>query len=319
LLGAACFTFTAHAQQVELSASQALFEEARQLMLENHLGEACPKFKESLRLDPALGTLLNLALCHEKQGKSATAYLEYTDAVAQAAREGDSERQALAEQRLAALEPHVIRLSIRLAFRAPTGLWIKLDGTGLDAVALGVPLPVDPGAHTVEYGAPGQASKEIGISVSESELRPELSLETLETSAPAAPALPKRASAQTPAPIPGDRGGGMSERTLAVGLLFGGSAAALAFGAYSGFQAGAEWSKRNDHCPDGCDPSAKAFGSNAQRFATISNLSFATSLAAAGAGIYLLVTAPSQAPAPKVGITALALPGSALVSVTGEL
>src|SRR5690242_9319584 len=39
---------------------------------------ACVDFSESLKLGPKLGTLLNLALCHETTGRIVTAWSEFT-------------------------------------------------------------------------------------------------------------------------------------------------------------------------------------------------------------------------------------------------
>src|SRR5262245_52463521 len=46
-------------QDAEVSAAaEALFEVGRDLMKDKKYSEACPKLKESLRLDPAVGTML---------------------------------------------------------------------------------------------------------------------------------------------------------------------------------------------------------------------------------------------------------------------
>ena len=46
-------------------------------MDELRYAEACPLLEESYQLDPAGGTLLNLALCHEATNRTKTAYDEY--------------------------------------------------------------------------------------------------------------------------------------------------------------------------------------------------------------------------------------------------
>jgi len=53
-------------------AAEMLFEEGRRLLESRDVAAACAKFAESQRLEPAGGTLMNLAACHERAGKTAT-------------------------------------------------------------------------------------------------------------------------------------------------------------------------------------------------------------------------------------------------------
>ncbi|MDF2698209.1 MAG: hypothetical protein K0S65_6592, partial [Labilithrix sp.] len=94
--------------------AQSLFDEARQLMDRGKYAEACPKLAESQRLDPGGGTLLNLAICHEKEGRFGTAYLEMKAASSQAGKDGRKDREKIANERLTALGPRVPRLAVHV-------------------------------------------------------------------------------------------------------------------------------------------------------------------------------------------------------------
>src|ERR1041384_3389916 len=82
----------------------ALFREGKALMDKSDFTPACAKLEESERLDPGGGTLLNLALCHEKQGRAATAWGEFIEALGIARRDHRQARAELAEEHIAKLE-----------------------------------------------------------------------------------------------------------------------------------------------------------------------------------------------------------------------
>jgi len=134
------------AQQI----AQSLFDDGRDLMDAGRVAEACTKFAESHRVDPRGGTLLNLAVCHEREGKTATAWTEFRDALSLAIRDGRADRRELAEARIQALAPTLIRLTVgvppALSARRPD---ITLDGSGLPPAAWNTAIPVDPGPHQV--------------------------------------------------------------------------------------------------------------------------------------------------------------------------
>src|SRR5262245_14840909 len=91
-------------------AAESLFSSGRELMQAGKYQEACEKFESSRRLEPALGTTLNLANCYEKLGRTASAWAEFKSAAAEAQRLGDPTRKATALERAAALEPKLSRL-----------------------------------------------------------------------------------------------------------------------------------------------------------------------------------------------------------------
>ncbi len=76
----------------EKAIARTLFEQGRSLVRAGKWDEACPKLAESQRLDPGIGTLYNLADCHEHVGKLAAAWVEFSEVQDQAKRSNQAER-----------------------------------------------------------------------------------------------------------------------------------------------------------------------------------------------------------------------------------
>ena len=151
----------------DAAAAEALFQEGRARLEAGDIAAACPKLAESLRLDPATGTLLALAACHEKEGKLASAWAEFTDAAGRAAQEGNEERQQLALGRAEQLKSRLSTLTVRVApdVAATPGLTIVRSNRTLGPGEWNVPLPVDGGSYTVESSAPGRLPARLAIDV----------------------------------------------------------------------------------------------------------------------------------------------------------
>jgi hypothetical protein len=137
--------------------AEATFAEGRALMKQGRYAEACPKLELSAKLEPAVGTELNLAECYAKLGRSASAWLRYRQAAASAQQQGQHDRAALARERAAALEPRLCRLVARVPGDAAPEVVVRRDGQILERSLWGIGVPVDPGTHTLEVSLPGAA------------------------------------------------------------------------------------------------------------------------------------------------------------------
>jgi len=151
---------TAHAQgdapsAQEVAAAEALFQDARALVKAGMLDEACEKFQESQRLDPRLGTLLNLATCHQDQGKTASAWAEFKQAVTLAKQKNKHQRGAFAKRSVAELG-EVLSYVVLQAEQVPEGLTIKVGEQEFGAALLDSEFPLDPGEYEIVASAPGR-------------------------------------------------------------------------------------------------------------------------------------------------------------------
>ncbi len=131
------------------AAADGLFRAAKRAMDAGDYAKACPLFEESQKLDPAGGTLLNWALCLEKEGKLASAVSTFELARERAGIDRRPDRADEARAHVAALRPRVPLLTVTFGSTKPEDGHLSLDGKELPASAVGVALPLDPGPHTL--------------------------------------------------------------------------------------------------------------------------------------------------------------------------
>jgi hypothetical protein len=148
------------------AAAEALFAEAQALMGQGDYEQACPKFEESYRLDPATGALYAVALCHERQGKLASAWVEFMDVASRANAERYPEREQLAREHAQALRARLSFLTVRVDGAARlSGLVVTRNGVELGPAAWGSAIPLDPGRHEVVASAPGHVPWTVTLAV----------------------------------------------------------------------------------------------------------------------------------------------------------
>jgi hypothetical protein len=302
--------------QGDTALAETLFREAKNLMAERRFGEACPKLEASLRLDPAGGTLMNLALCHEGEGKTATAWSEFADALTLARREGRPEREHAAREHMAALEPTLVRLAVRLAPGADSPrLEVKRDGTVLPRPAWGTAVPVDPGAHTIIASAPGRKPWMQTVDASAKGQTITVTVPVLAAEPATSTDAADRATAGEDAP--GDAGRA-TRRTL--GLVVGGvGIVGLGIGTVFGLQAFAnhrdgvaKCGGNNAECPPGADGhEAVELNEAARKDAIAANVAFGAGIVCLGVGAVLVLTSlGSSKPPAKSGAKVTTMGGS---------
>ena len=258
----------------ERTVAETLFRDAKKLLARGKVPEACEKLASSYKIDPAGGTLLNLAMCHEIEGKTATAWTEFHDALSLAKKANRRDRQRAANDHIAALEKRLSRLTIAPPAIAPAGLAIALDGTPIESAALGAAIPVDPGDHVASATAPGKKKWSLSL--------------TLREGKPESIAVPPLADLEPPKPV---------EKPVAWKLpagiaALGAGAVLLGVGAGFGVHAVSLGGKVRTACPDGaCTPEGWEALADGRGAARVSNGTLIAGGVAAAAGAVLVVLA----------------------------
>ena len=137
--------------------AKALFERGRNLVKTGDNAGACPLFEQSLKLAPALGTKLNLAICWDATGRLAEAEGLFEQLVKETENAHQPQRTELAQKALDELSARVPRVKID-ASNLPAASTVDIDGKPIDA---GEPVAIDPGHHVIH--APHARSVELHV------------------------------------------------------------------------------------------------------------------------------------------------------------
>jgi hypothetical protein len=273
-----------------------LFQSGRQLMNAGDFEKACPLLRDSQKADPQPGTQLNLALCYEKLGKTASAWSTYADLT----QSGGPLQQQVAKAALERLGPKLSRLKIDLCVDPNfdnSKLVVSRNGEEVGASVLGRPSPVDAGEYLIEARAAGYAKWSRTVKVAK-----EGDLESVEicdlvrdpalpggvvqpsTSAtsPAAAAVTTTATAIEPLP---------PRRNFTAAYVVGGTGiVAAVVGTVFGIVAANQKSHATDECTGkSCSAEGWSRLGSAKSSADIATVSFVLAGVAAGATVYLVL------------------------------
>lgn len=285
----ALVTLTKVAQAAPSSDADRKFEEGRTAATSGEYGRACALFRESYEIDPATGTLMNIADCEEHLGNTAEALEIFERALAQLPVSDD--RISPVRQRIAELEKRVGRLVVALGRGAPSDARYIIDGRPVDPDKMTHPIRVTPGTHVLSVTAIGYRGSRHRITLAAGQSTsmevwpgPPLDDDTPRFSEDEERARQKRRAARV-------------WRAAGFGAL-GLGAASLWVGSVTGVLAIDRESTRSDHCDayNRCDAVGYDAAQSGKTLATWSTITMVGGAALAGAGLYLVLSHASSEP-----------------------
>lgn len=311
LLAATC-PRSAWAEPDDTARAARLFDEAMSLAAAGQFKEACPKFEESQRLDPGLGTQFNLALCFEKEGRLGSAWRTYASVKRLAHETGKEGPEDSARQKMKELRPRVPYLVLSASTTDPD-VTLKVDGQRVERETWSF-YAIDRGEHLVEATAPAKEPWQQVVTVPEATEDP-TGVE-LEVQVPPL-VLTKARVVTVTKETPNTR------RTVgyALGVV---GVAGIGAAVVSGIVILHDYAVAKDDCTvkDGdvykCkDTSARDAISNGKTLIAVNYAAWGVGLVGLGVGSYLLLTSGPKKP-PAAVVTPIVGPSAGGVSVVGR-
>ncbi|MET0789995.1 MAG: hypothetical protein ABW061_00615 [Polyangiaceae bacterium] len=269
------------------------FDAGRALLKDKRYADACPKFEESQRQDPASGTLLALAYCQELSSLLATSRATYLAAARLAEREGHRDRQAAAMEHAQALASRVSRITVIVPHELLVlpGFHLLRDGIEFERASFGIAVATDGGSHAFEASAPGRVPWTSTVTLFAEGDQKSLVLPVLDQVQQVDAAAAARRSPPLLAQTPEDRSKVTLER-VSLGLAAA-SFVGLAVGTGFALHANAKNndSNANGCTPDGCSARGSELRNDALTAARVSTWAFVAGGAFAVASVALYVHA----------------------------
>lgn len=272
------------------SAAEVLFREGKTLLDSGQLEQACRVLEESNRLEPAGGTLLNLASCYERLGRYASAERALTEARRLAEDAGRDDAKKFIEQRLGAIAPNVSILRVNLGERQPTRTTLEVDNVTIELKGSTTELRLDPGPHELRVETEGLPVWRHKLTLEGAGATADVEVGPVPAPVPTPLPVEPKAVVVKPMAPPVATGLGPFEITGIVGLAVGGGML-LAGGVIGGLAIDA-WSEASERCPqpDCTDEGGVARSQDAVSFGnTATGLLVSGAVVALAGGAFLLI------------------------------
>lgn len=281
----------AWAQSRDPAAAETLFRAARDDMNAGNYAVACPRFEESYALDPAPGTLLNLALCFEKARKTASAWQKWQQAMDVL---GEADRRyGEARAHRDDLAPQLAKVLFALAPGFPDDATILKDGAPLGRGSIGLALPVDPGTHEMIVRRRGVDLKTTFEAVP-SETK------TIRLEAPAEAPPPPVPDAPPPPPPPPEPVTEASSQSTVGWILVAGGGVGLAFFGVTGALVLEADSSAEKGCNPACNEDGQSAVDRGEALLVPNAIGLVAGVVLAGAGFTLIALDPGERPSTAV-------------------
>lgn len=166
--GLALISAAGDARADDQQKAEELFERGRKLMQgATTLDEACRTLEESLKHMDRGDTVLNLAECHRRQGKTATAWAEFDRALSHGSKVGFTEAIQAATQLRNTLATKLSRLTVTIpsSTAALADLTVEVGGNPWPRERWNTAFVIDPGPVQIRAKARGYKPFEVGVEI----------------------------------------------------------------------------------------------------------------------------------------------------------